>query len=734
MLRLVVFIILWGISVGGLAQNRVEGRVISGKGKWIEGVHVRFLSGEHGAFTDSTGYFRLNGNLPGILKFTHLNYQELEITVVRDTFLWVVLYDLSHHLKEVTISGKEEGGLAYTSKQQIERVPAILGEKDILKYMATMPGVATTDALDPGIYVRGGNSSENSYRVNDIEITDPSHLTGILSTFDPWILNRSVLYKSGFPARYNDYLSAYINMFPDGGDKETYQREVSVGLLSTALKINGPLLKKHTSFGLALRTSYLQYVAKLYNQANDNGGMPSYSFYDATATIDSRLSERLSLNVFGLFTADRMRLGDGAFTSNRLKWGTFSANARLRYALNESDLILKVGYRSGDTQADMKKSMSMDGKNSTNSLLGGLEYRQNFGNAIQWITGVAFEHAGFFNSGLKQWNVRDADFDLYKIYSSLNAGIGRYWKMEGGVNYQYYNGGTAVGAFSPRLKINWQSNGWNIWGDYARTIQYLSRFAMLNVKSPVDLWCTLGRDMEPAVCDQYSLGVDKTWSNGWYIYMALFWKNMSHVKDFASVSLADVTAFADRQLEGKGKAKGVEWDVIYNGERLYFRMNYTLSDSWRKFEGINDGRRFNPPYDMRHNVLTTASLKIGRRWVVNAMWCYSSGMRATFPVGVAIAQDINSLDGESAFLPIYRERYNFKLPDNHRLDMNVDYHCTYKRCQCVWSVGMYNVYNQQNASFVEFKPEAQDKYYTRFVPYSKVLLPFIPYVNLKINW
>lgn len=734
MLRFVVFVLFWGFSINGVSQNVVEGKVISGNGGPVEGVNVRLLSGGGGTFTDSLGYFRLKGELPGILKFTHLNYREIEIQVVRDTFLWVVLYGLSYHLQEVHISGQEEAGISYVSKQQIERVPAVLGEKDILKYIATMPGVATTDALDPGIYVRGGNSSENSYRVNDIEITDPSHLTGILSAFDPWILNRSVLYKSGFPARYNDYLSSYINMFPDAGDKEKYQREITLGLLSSALKINGPLIRKKTSFGLALRSSYLQYVARLYNQVNDSSSMPSYSFYDVTATVGSRITERLSLNVFGLFTADRLKLGTGSLGADRLKWSTFSANARLRYVLPEGDLVWKVGYRSGNTSAGLKNEMTMDGESNTCSFLGSFDYRQNLGSRIQWNSGIGFEHAGFSNSGLQQWNMKDADFNLYKIYTSLNMEISPDWKIEAGVNYQYYSGNTASGNWSPRLKISRNRNGWNIWGDYAATLQYLSRFAMLNIKSPVDIWCTLVPGLKPAICHQYSVGVDKSWENGWSVYMALFWKNMDHVKDFGSVSLSENTAFADRQIEGKGQAKGMEWDVIYNSGRIYFRFNYTLSDSWRKFKEINAGKKFYPPYDMRHNVLTAVSWKMGQRWTLNAMWCYTSGMRATFPVGVAIAQDINSLEGASNFFPVYRERYNFKLPDNHRLDMSLDYLRKRENWQCIWTVGVYNLYNQANASFVYFKPEAEDKYYTRFVPYSRVLLPFIPYISLKINW
>lgn len=91
--------------------------------------------------------------------------------------------------------------------------------------------------------VRGSNSCENGFLTHDMEIASPDHLTGILSTFDPFILNNSTVYKSGFPAVYNSYLSSYINMRPDPGNKQKYEGEITLGLVSSALKTKGPLVR-----------------------------------------------------------------------------------------------------------------------------------------------------------------------------------------------------------------------------------------------------------------------------------------------------------------------------------------------------------------------------------------------------------------------------------------------------------------------------------------------------------
>lgn len=196
----------------------------------------------------------------------------------------------------------------------------------------------------------------------------------------------------------------------------------------------------------------------------------------------------------------------------------------------------------------------------------------------------------------------------------------------------------------------------------------------------------------------------------------------------------DYSHLADRQIEGMGRAKGVELDVIFNREKIYLRANYTLSESDRQFEEINEGERFHPPYDMKHNFLFNGSYALTSRLMLNVLWTYTSGAYATFPVGVVVAQDINSSTATPVFVPVYRDRYNYKLPDNHRLDVSGDYLKDYRKYDLKISVGIYNVYNQQNPTFVYFEPETKDKYYTRFIPKSKVLLPFIPYVAVTWKW
>lgn len=635
---------------------------------------------------------------------------------------------VERELEEISVSGQRINGANYTSRKQLEYLPAFLGEKDILKYLATMPGIVTTGTLDPGIYVRGGNSSENTFLVNDIQIANPDHLTGILSTFDPYVLGRSAIYKSGFPAKYNGSLSSYLNMFTDS-DTSKISGEATVGLISSSLKSRGRIGKRGTSFAASVRGSYLQHIARLYNQANGSSTMPSYSFYDATASIHSPLTSRLTLDGFGLFTADELKL---EADQRPLKWHTLSANIRLKYGQGSNRFAFKAGGRRKYSTGEKARQAGMNGKNQTGSFMAEVEYNRTLTEKLQITSGVAYEYSAlsFGNEG----NLINTAFHLYSGYAGIRYDILPYWNVDGGVNYQFYSGKTKAGTWSPRFRTNFRTSFANIWADFSQTTQYLSVYPFFSIKSPLDIHFPLGADSHPATCRQYSVGIDKQLNAHIYVYAALFWKDMQNVKDFTDGLKNDYTNLEQQQTEGKGRAKGLELDFIYNSKKVYFRANYTLSESWRKFGQINNGRKFYPPYDIKHNFLANASWKFYKSWTLNLMWTYHSGSYTTFPSGVAIAQNINDPEKKPQFIPIYRDRYNFRLPATHRLDISASWLRRYKRMDMLLDAGVYNVYNQPNASFVYFTPENKDKYYTRFVPQSRVLLPFVPYLSITIRW
>ena len=208
---------------------------------------------------------------------------------------------------------------------------------------------------------------------------------------------------------------------------------------------------------------------------------------------------------------------------------------------------------------------------------------------------------------------------------------------------------------------------------------------------------------------------------------------MKHVKDFSSGLSTKYTALTDKMITGSGHARGVEFNLALEHRKISARFNYTLSESKRKFAEINNGKSFFPPYDVKHNVVVNTSYDISTRLTFNSLWTFSSGVYTTFPVGVAVAHNISSSQNKPILVPVYTDRYNYKLPNNHRLDLSLDYTIPYKYASLKLSIGAYNVYNQSNPSFVYFIAEQTATNHSKLIPKSKVMLPFIPYISFKIK-
>lgn len=727
-------LLLWCfMGVQLFAQYTLKGRVIGEDGLPVVEANVSVDADRgNGTSTDSAGCFCLQVELPVYLKISHLNYREMNVWVTRDTFLILVLETSTHRLQEVVAKGKETGA-TYTSDKLLKQMPAILGEQDILKYMALLPGVVRPNILEPGIYVRGGNSIENAFLVNDVEIAGPSHLTGILSVFDPWILGNSRLYKSGFPARYGNYLSAYLNMKPSTERIDDIKGEVTVGLLSSALKYRGRLGKGNTTYAVSARTSYLQYMAKLYNEINDGTDMPEYAYADLTATVSSYFENGLSLSVLTVASRDRLKMLKDKNRKESVDWGTFSLNANLSYHWGKNFLYGKAGFRSHLTNTDLKKSIHLDAKNQRQAFSVETEYRRYQNDMWHWNIGARVEHGNYDFDGLQQWGLENVRQNIYTLYAQMEYSWGNA-TLRSGLNYQHYDGKRKEDSWSPRFKLTWRQNGWNVWADVSKTVQYESLWTVLNLKSPVDIWYPLAEGMRPAACWQYSGGVEYALNDIWHIYGALFWKKMNRLKDFTSVGFSEDMSLDERQVMGKGKNQGFEAEITADWQNVKLRTNYTWTDSWCRFKEINRGKRLHPPYDIRHSFLVSVSYRFLKRWTLNAVWNYASGTYATFPVGVGVAQDINDPSETPDFVPIYRERYNFHLPAQHQLDVSIDYTKQLRSFRWKCTLGVYNLYNRQNASLVHFEVENYEKYYTRFIPYSTVLLPAIPYISFTLNW
>ena len=711
---------------------QIRGVVVDVNRLPVESVHIKNISSGNGVVSDERGCFQIKGKSGDMFEFHHINYQSFYLScngMILDT---IVLKQKDFSIDEINVTSTVNPNFALSSIISIKRVPSFLGEPDIIKYLGTLPGVTSLGMLDAGIYVRGGNSSQNAYLVNGNPVADPQHIAGLLSTFDPYILNHSRFYKSGYPSKYNGFLSSYIDMKPVAYLNEDINMEASLGLLSSSVKAKiKPDKRKKSLLALSFRQSYFQFLAGVYNKGKEsNEQLPSYSFNDLTLSYSFPVLKDWEVSLFGLTTADNLPMNFGEGFDYGLKWGTFSGSACLKGKVSKSiKSCVSLGYNAYRSDVDFDSRVSSTSKNKTEQLNINAGFEQEISSQIHLNYGL--------KTSLKRYNYRQVAENttnteflnrIVDVYLEGNWRLGDRVKLTSGAVASSYLNDVREIFIMPRFKVNYNHNTWSSWIDYTHTMQFEERMNIFTVQSPVDIWLPVQGKL-PSLSRQISIGSRLRLSNRLTASLGMFYKRLDDTKEFETYNRVDLSESMDKMISGEGVSVGGEVDFEYNTSKFYSRLNYTISHVQVRFNEINNGAYFDPPYDVRHNVLYNASVKLSKAMNLNVLWTFKSGVTATVPSGVAVAKDIGGSSSE--FIPVYENRYNYRMPSTHRLDLNLEYLKKYNKNMLKVSVGAYNVYNQQNPSFVFVQAEAKDDYFIKFKLNSKVIFPFMPYFSVS---
>ncbi len=336
-----------------------------------------------------------------------------------------------------------------------------------------------------------------------------------------------------------------------------------------------------------------------------------------------------------------------------------------------------------------------------------------------------------YNQELEDATKNDFTNSILNAFAESRVHISTNFVLTSGVNVSTYLNKSSDVFLSPRIKINYNHGFFSTWVDYANTLQFEERMNIFTVQSPVDIWLPV-KNQSPLKSDQVSIGSKIKFNEKLSVSLGVYYKNLKNIKEFGSFNRVDLSESIGKMISGSGNAIGGELDFEFNTRFVYSRFNYTLSHVKAKFEEINNGEYFDPAYDVRHNILCNASLRISKKVNVNLLWTYKSGVTATVPAGVAVAKDIGA--NKSAFIPIYLERYNYRMPPTHRLDINLEYLKKIKGNLLKINIGAYNLYNQQNPSFVFVQAKAKDDYFLRFILNSEVIFPFMPYFSVSYSF
>lgn len=761
-------------------------------GESLIGANVYDVTTKEGTITNEYGFYSLT-IAKGVnqLRYSYTGYESqfVDITLNENVDQNIQL-NTSNKLAEITVYGeKSETGISATQMGAVDipldmmkNSPALLGEADIMKTIQTLPGVQAGTEGSAGIYVRGGGADENLILLDGIPLYNVDHLFGFFSVFTPEAVKKVSLFKGSFSARFGGRLSSVIDVRTNDGDMKKYHGTMGVGLLSSKLQLEGPIVKDRTSFNLSGRRSYWDLAAKPFMSKDEKFG---YFFYDLNAKINHKFNDRSRLYISLYHGKDKMdshfREEDSNYITKDdvdLHWGNFLSAVKWNYQINPK-------LFSNTTLAYTHYKFNIDSKYFDRSVAQNQEtnYSSNYSSGIKDLAfNLDFDYhplpnhhikfgGGYlrheFKPEVQSSRIRNnengtaidttytsmSDSRLLahegNLYAENNLTIGRRFSANLGFHFSLFNvEGKTYTSFQPRVSTRYQlAKDVALKAAYTKMTQYIHLLSSYTITMPTDLWVPATPNIKPMQAHQFSIGGYYTGIKGMEFSVEAYYKNMYNVleyKDGASF-LGSSQNWESKVEMGRGRAMGIEFMAQKKLGRTTGWLAYTLAKSDRKFdkEGINNGKRFPYRYDRRHHLNLVVNHKFSNKIDVGVSWEFYTGGTTTIaeeqtaiirPDGInsgSISMVDKTLENMSSANYI-ESRNNYRMPSSHRLNIGVNFNKKTKRGIRTWNISVYNVYNAMNPTFIyrATKTEENSSGEKEKAVLKKVtILPFIPSVS-----
>ena len=770
---------LVGPAVAALAQERItlSGYVReAGSQELLPGVSLYVPNSANGTVTNNYGFYSLT--LPAAdtltLLCTMIGYQPqvLRIAFRRNlTHDWQLLPG-GRQLDEVVVHGAVEKERVSQDPQmsqveipvaQIKKLPALLGEKDVLKALQLMPGVQKGTEGQSGLYVRGGGPDQNLIILDDAIVYNASHLFGFFSVFNGDALKSVELTKGGFPARYGGRLSSVVEMQMKEGSREKLHGEGGIGVLSSRLTLEGPLVKGKSSFLVSGRRTYIDVLTRPFMwPRGDSHDVAGYYFYDLNAKVNYDLGPKDRLYLSGYFGQDRYYFSsqttyNGQSSVRReearggLNWGNATATLRWNHLFTQrifgNASLIFSNYRFNVFARNSSYTVGQDSSGSA--------FRLNYLSAIQDISlkydldyfagpqhtlrlGVqAIRHHFVPSTAVYNETSQTPFLAQATPQNSLEAGLYAedIWKP---VRWLKINVGLRGSVFQARHKTYLRpeprlsgaitaGRGLALKASYARMNQYVHLLSNTGLGLPTDLWVPTTDRVAPQQSEQVAAGLAKDFEKqGFAVTLEGYYKTMHNIISYREgASFLSIGAVQDGQgyrqvtwednlTAGRGWAYGGELLIQKKEGRFTGWLGYTLSWTKWQFPELNGGRVFFPRYDRRHDVSVVGIYELSKRITLSSTWVYGTGNALNMPTGMASLYPFlggpvpptpgpvparQALFGYGQAIEDFSQRNSFRAEAYHRMDVALQFHKQKRRHQRTWELSAYNLYNRRNPFF-----------------------------------
>jgi hypothetical protein len=589
----------------------------------------------------------------------------------------------------------------------MKRVPVMAGESDIIKALQLTPGVKRGTEGTIGMYVRGGGNDENLILLDGAPVYNAGHLLGFFSVFNTATLKDVQLYKSSFPVQYGGRLSSVLDVKTKEGSLTEYKGSASLGVISSAFSVQGPVVKDKLSIMLSGRRTYIDKVFKYI----------PYHFYDlnAKATYVVNSNNRLYL---GVYKGDDVlkspsgndTVSDAEQLKTGMKLGNQTATLRWNHMFKEgkygSDLtVLYTGF-----------NYSIDGAVGTNALSVKSAIRDIGikGDVKSYATGKHNLNAGFslinhyFHPNIvssegalvtrfKNGSGKEIYNNEAGVYASDDYRLNDKWLINAGVRLSAdFTNTKAYLAAEPRLATRYRINERNsIKMSYSHMVQYMHLVSSSSLTLPTDLWYPVTGTIKPGVSDQVSAGYYYTVPGADInISTEVYYKWMRNLIEYKEGAMLVLNNDYEKELvHGKGRSYGLEVFANKTVGKFTGWVSYSLSYAHRKFDSLNKGKEYYAPYDRRHDLSFVGIYDFTKRWGISSTVVYATGNPFTGQTNqyVIPKPDFSGFE----IMPAYSGRNELRLSSSFRIDLDLQYKFNIgKRIKADAHMSVYNLLNR----------------------------------------
>ncbi len=739
------------LTVSGYVKDNKNGEGLIGASVFVKELLT-------GTTTNTYGFYSLTlpkGNYT--LVISSVGYRkaikDVKLTEINQTFNVEVQED-GQELAEVIVSGKREDdnikaiemSVNKVDMKTIKKIPALLGEVDLVRAIQLLPGVSTVGEGATGFNVRGGSIDQNLVLLDDAPVYNSSHLFGFFSIFNPDAVKDVKLIKGGIPAQYGGRASSILDVRMKEGNAKQLEINGGIGFIFSRLSIEAPIIKDKASFIVAARRSYADVLAKPF--LTGNNANTQFNFYDLTAKVNYNINQNNTVFLSGYFGRDVFGNDFG------FNWGNSTLSARWNHVFSSKLFLNSTAFYSNydyllDTDLNNKRpnnqfrwksniknlsfkpdftyyitpenTLTFGGQILTYDFAPGEASATSNGNRVDFGSPAksAVEYSAYIGNEWRvspklslQYGVRYSKYD-YTSKDNLY-----YTRRFVGVSDTFTSGYDLDSSpndtqkplqtyqnFEPRfnLKLETGENS-SIKASYNRLTQYIHLMSNTAASTPLDVWTSSTNNIKPQLSDQWALGYFKNFGENEYeTSLEVYYKDLQNQIDYADRSNLFLNPrFEKDLLFGKGRAYGVELFIKKNKGKLTGWVSYTLARTERQVESLNGGNWYPTRYDRTHTLNVVAQYELNKKWSFGTNLALISG------VPYSLAPQQGTYENFTYGITGAGVRGNVRLPLYNRLDISAtkkNKKALFGKGESEWVFSVYNITNRRNPFSIYTQPK-----------------------------